>query len=57
MSAYGSDASEFTYNENIYVQEKGGLIARLKNTNYRMDDNAYKTFTELVNDKEACVFY
>ena len=56
VSAYGSDASEFTYNENIYVQEKGGLIARLKNTNYRMDDNAYKTFTELVNDKEACVF-
>lgn len=55
VSTYEADTSELTYNENIYVQSEGELIARIRNTNYRMNADSLDVFNNLVGDKKACV--
>lgn len=55
VSTYSADASELNYNENVYVQEKGELLAFINSTTHYMDDNAYKTVSDLVGDEACCV--
>ena len=55
VSTYSADASQLTFNGNIYIQEKGSIIARICNKNYNMDDNALAVFTDTVGDKNAHV--